>query len=303
MRVILQVAATLRDADEADPLPYRLLRTMRWTSLQTAPPDTNGTTQIPAPDAQERTALEQLLDRGAHRQLLDVAEQTFQAGPFHLWLDLQYLMFRAASTLGDQYTAVADALRHDTAALLRRLPALASLSFRDGPPFAGPATQGWLDTIGPTAADTADPAAGDADALSDVLDEARTVLSEQSLDEAIMLLENTDGDASARTRFRRRLYSAMLCLNGGNPSLARILLESLNEDVTAYRLAHWEPALAKAVWERLYMCYTRLHNPDEGRDFTEPSADIYRKLCDLDLTTALSLPSLPSPSDASAPEQ
>jgi type VI secretion system protein VasJ len=290
LRIVTQVAAALRSSDDANPAPYRLLRTMRWSALQALPPNTDGKTQIPAPEAEQRAALEQMLDRGAHQQLLGAAEQTFQAGSFHLWLDLQYLAFKAASGLGGAYGAVADAIRHETTALLRRVPGLPSLTYRDGTPFAGPAVQGWLDTLRSAGSSSA-PSADADDPLADVLQKAQTALNEQSLDEALALLRAADADDSDRTRFRRRLYSAMICLDGGEPQVARALLEALDDEIAAHDLERWEPALAQTVWERLYVAYTRLHSA-EGPDLAAPAGETYRKLCRLDPTAALSLPPL-----------
>jgi type VI secretion system protein VasJ len=290
LRIVVQVATALREHDLQDPVPYRLMRTMRWSVLQAAPPHTDGRTQIPAPDDDQRAALNRLAERGAHEKLLTVAEQTFQEGSFHLWLDLQHLAVRAAASLGGGYQAVAEALRHETALLLRRVPALSTLSFRDGTPFASPAVQGWLETIQAEPGDSGGGASGDDDKLAAALQEARSALGGGSLDEALDIIDEADHDDSDRSRFRQRLYAARLCLDGGRPEAARPLLEALDADIATYHLDEWEPALAQTVWERLYICYTRLHAPDDGRDFAEAAADVYRRLCRLDVKAALALP-------------
>jgi type VI secretion system protein VasJ len=298
-RVVVQRAAAVRETDLSRTEPYRLLRLLRWGSLSTVPPSSDGKTQLPPPDEDQRAALTGLAGRDVPKKLLRAAEQAFQAGNFWFWLDLQRMEVEAAATLGPSFAGVADALRADLTGLLRRFPELPALSFRDGTPFADASTQGWLESL--TAPDAADaPASDGEDALEDAVRRARQLLGTETLDAAIRELDDAPRDASARSRFRRDLYAARLCIEAGRLDVAVPLLEDLNAQIGAHRLDRWEPSLAVQTWTRLYTCYVRLDagktEKTAGRDGAphhEAARETYRKICRVDTASALSLPPLP----------
>lgn len=302
VRAILPIATALRRQDPTRPEPYRLLRVMRWGVFQSAPPsDADGTTQLPAPDDQVRLSLPRLLANGAHEKLVEEAEKAFQAGSFHCWLDLQHLSAQALTALGSSHEPVRDALQAEVVALVRRLPALVDLAFKDGTPFASAETKAWIDTLqaahGGSGAQAMTAREGDADdaaALSTLYDDARAHLADGDLDAALgVLADGVRDDASGQARFLQRLYTARLCLDGGAPAVARPLLEALDRAVDAHGLATWNPALALAVWTRLYTCYQRL--PDDapttnGVGSVDAAAtQVYAKICELDPQAALTL--------------
>jgi type VI secretion system protein VasJ len=298
-RVVVQRAAAVRETDLSRTEPYRLLRLLRWGSLSTAPPSSDGKTQLPPPDKDQRAALTGLAGRDDPKKLLRAAEQAFQAGNFWFWLDLQRMEVEAAESLGPSFAGVVEALRADLTGLLRRFPELPSLSFRDGTPFADASTQGWLESL--TAPDAADaPASDGEDALEDAMRRARTLLGTETLDAAIRELDDASRDGSARSRFRRDLYSARLCIEAGRLDVAVPLLEDLDAQIAAHRLDRWEPSLAVQTWTRLYTCYVRI---DAGKtaktagtdreSHHEAARETYRKICRVDAASALSLPPRP----------
>src|SRR5690606_6010239 len=70
------------------------------------------------------------------------------------WLDLNLASFTALSNLPAGQAAAA-AVQQETAALLARMPALPTLCFADGSPFADARTQAWLSSRAPVARQTA----------------------------------------------------------------------------------------------------------------------------------------------------
>ncbi len=316
-RVVIQRAASVRDDDLSRVESYRLLRLLRWGALSDVPTASDGVTQVAPPDTAQRSALQDLARRDDHERLLAAAEQAFQAGNFWFWLDLQRMEVQAASALRPAYEGVAEAVRAETTRLVRRLPALPTLAFRDGTPFADAATQGWLDALqaGSAAASSgaggdeaggdragSDGADGAGDDLGPAFQEARALLADGSLDDALDRLRAVPHGASAQSRFRRRLYTARLCMEGGRLGVALPVLEGLAAEVDTYHLDRWQPSLAAAVWAPLYTCHLRLHtdgerghagSPGEPETHRDAAAAAYRRLCRLDPSAALALPRLP----------
>ncbi|HHP7238395.1 type VI secretion system protein TssA [Longibacter sp.] len=285
-RIITDVASRRRSIDLTNPEPYALLRVVRWGSLQSVPPNSSGETQIRAPEEAQRSALASLFDRKAFEKLLDAGETTFQSGPAHYWLDLQRMQVQAARQLGGRFTDVADAIQHHTVGLIERFPELPNLSYRDGTPFADPTTLGWLDSLAPSSdASTAD-VSGGADPLADVLADARQKMQSGSLEEALHGLTEMSAP-DGRTRFRRQLEIASLCLDGGHPEVALPLLEQLHADIERHALDQWEPDLALRTWTTLHTCYTRTDELPASE--VAQARRVYGRICELAPSKALTL--------------
>lgn len=296
-RMGLRVAAYLQADQETSPAPYKLSRALHWWTLEQLPPSENGATRIPAPAEQRRIYLTGLLERGEYKLLVQEAEEVLSESPF--WFDVQRMLVTACDELGPAYADVADAVLQELWALLQRFPKLAGLSFADGTPFADAATKGWLELrlksvqTGDGAAAAA-PTSGTAtdQRLAERFEEARARLAKSDLAGALQLMEEGgDGDEAGRDRFRRRLYVATLCMTGGKPSVARPVLEGLDEQVRTHRLDAWEPGLALQVWTHLYRCYESLAGSDkrDKQDFRGRADEVFARICQLDARYALSL--------------
>ena len=304
---IIRAATFLREQDLTDPIPYRLLRAVQWGVLREAPPDDGGETRLPSPREQRRAYLRGLLEDDEYETLIQEGESSFQDEPFHLWLDLQRLVASALDALGAPYEAAYDAVMFDVARLVRRLPALSSLAFSDGTPFASPLTVDWIETqvqpmLGsddqgdaPTGSDGQMP-------VTEQYEEARQSLSGGDLDEALTLMsEGAAEDVSEKEEFHRRLYVATLCMKGDRPAVARPLLDELDADIKRHTLDAWNPSLALKVWTNRCRCYDALAQqaPTEEKEafFTEADA-AFENICRLDAKQAVSLAeqrSRPSP--------
>lgn len=125
----------------AHTLWYRLNRTRVWAGLDNAPNAQQGETRIPGPNDHLRSRLTQLIAGTDYAATLAFAESQLMTGRF--WLDLNFASFTALSHLPDGQSA-ATAIAQETAALIARIPALTTLKFLDGTPFANEQTQAWL---------------------------------------------------------------------------------------------------------------------------------------------------------------
>ena len=122
----------LRDADPLSPVPYRLLRTLKWETAAEPPLDPNsptpGTTRIQPPRQQQRTALENMFAAANWAALLPASEGAFQDPGGTFWLDLHRYTATALEGLGA--TRAAEAVKEEVARVVGRLKTLATLALR-----------------------------------------------------------------------------------------------------------------------------------------------------------------------------
>ncbi len=267
---VMTAASFLRDKDRTSALPYRLARAARWGDLRMAPPNQDRKTQLPAFVEQRKTYLEGLLAKAEYDNAVNEVEVSFPVTPF--WLDLQRYSHTAMEALGETFASARQAILEETALLIHRFPELQTLTFNKGEPFADSETQLWLDVrvrpvfgSGTSHADVP-VAAGEGDQLEAQFDEARRILAGGDLEGA--LAHMAEGEASGeagRDRFRRQLYVAALCRQGGRAAVARAVLEGLDAEIDRAGVSAWEPALALNAWTALHACYAALRR-DSGKE-------------------------------------
>lgn len=315
-QAIVRAAGILRDADPTDPRPYQLLRTMRWAAFRAAPQNDGGRTRIQPPRAQRLDFLRGLSD-DAPDALVAQAEDAFQQPPFHFWLDLQRLLVQGMERSDADYAAARRVVLVETALLVDRVPDLLALTFADGTPFADDVTRAWVETTAEDVLAGGGDAAG-RDAVDEARSEAKRRLGAEGLDAALDALAAVpSGRPSQRTQFRIRLATAQTCLQGGRPGMARPMLDALVDAGTRADLARWEPGLMAEVWEALYRCLCRLHSDadapradasdadasgagdrdeatDERQALHRRAREAYERVCALDPSRALTLPTLDS---------
>lgn len=291
-RLLGRYAPLLRQADPTDPAGYRLSRWAIWSQVPGAPPTTDGVrTRIPDVQKAEVDQLQSLLAASNWMQLLNQNEERFPQTP--LWLDRQYFTYMALNGMGPAYFVARDAVGDETRRLLERAPGLEGLQFAGGMPLADAATLAWIQSTvaaagtGPAGASApAAPAAGHASgedpALQEALAEARELMRNGDLAQAIRRLEQgPPGMPSARSRFLWRMAQARLAQEGGKARQIAPVWEALLGQIDCYRLEEWEPELCRTVYRSLYGAI----KGDKTR--AELCQDVFRRLCRLDPTAAL----------------
>jgi type VI secretion system protein VasJ len=317
---IRALVPALRDADSLSPMPYRLLRTLKWESATEPPLDPNspnpGTTRIQPPRAQQRLALENMLAASNWAALLTTSEGAFQDAGGTFWLDLHRYTATALEGLGA--TRAADAVKEEVARVVGRLKTLTTLAFADRTvidprrptertiertPFASEETRQWIETLKSDAAGEAAPALAlptsravepSEPALSPT--DARTIqemLNRQQSTAAFDLLQAAvDKAPNQRARFRTRLTAARLCLQANQTAWARALLETLLTETETFRFEDWEPETAADLYQLLALCYARParkggpQDPEAARVQIE---DLRKKLFRIDMRAAAGL--------------
>src|ERR1035437_9378728 len=143
---VTAVAAYLRRNDPSSPLPYLLLRGLRWGELRAAGTDVDANL-LEAPPTGARQALKKAANDSDSPQVLELGESAMGLPSGRGWLDLDRYVFRAANELG--YYQIASAIRAEVNGLLADYPALRQAGLLDDTPAANPETQAWLDEIAP----------------------------------------------------------------------------------------------------------------------------------------------------------
>ena len=287
--VVMKVAQFFREADAFDAVAFGLVRALRWGAI-TAPPPTG---KIPAPPAARRNALAGMLTAGNHAVLAREGEASFQQSPFHFWLDLQRLVASALKALGPPAAPAHAAVVDATAALVRRLPMLPTLTFQDKTPFADPLTAAWLDEI---AAPPEGGGGASADSASaEAIQAAREQASGGDVPGAVAALMAAAG--APRDRFERGVAAAEMCLGAGRPDVALALLDDADDALRAHRLDVWDPVAAARALRLLYTCATALTgtagSPQRKAALTERAGEAFARLARLD--PALAMRSTPPP--------
>jgi type VI secretion system protein ImpA len=284
---VTAVAAYLRRSDPASPLPYLLLRGLRWGELRAAGTDVDATL-LEAPPTGTRQALKKAANDSDSPQVLELGESAMGLPCGRGWLDLQRYVFRAANELG--YYQVASAIRAEVNGLLADYPALRQASLLDDTPAANPETQAWLDEIAPAPAEAAyappameDDGKPEATETIDANDLALQAARSGRPQEAIEILSReATAEKSGRGRFQRRLQLAQLCMSMGYERIAHPILEQLASEIDSRGLEGWEAA--PSVAQPLALLYRCLEKLDTAPDLKQK---VYDRICRLDPLQAL----------------
>lgn len=276
----IKAATVLREANPADPFPYRLLRSIVWEDLLDAPAaNAEGVTEQSGGDASFAAQVEERLEKGEYAAILPDCEAKFIAD--RLWLDVHFLLHRAMEGLGKPYAAARRALGAEVVRIVRACPTLLEIKFSDGTPMAGEPTRLWI--LHELGAGAAKKSSAGSNGLEAALAEARKLVARKNFPEAAALLQKESRTAvNRRDRFLGRLYLAKLCAEAGRADLALPQLEGLDEEGRKFALEEWEPSLALEIARELWRCHKSSPTPEKAAEF-------YGRLCRLDLGEALAV--------------
>jgi type VI secretion system protein ImpA len=136
------IARYLRRTEPGNPVPYLLLRSLRWGELYGAGDNvTEGL--LTAPPTQVRAQLKSLAAAEQWGQVLELAESSMAEEYGRGWLDLQRYSVKACEELG--YTHAARAIKRGVRHLLSDYPALPTSTLNDDTGAANPETAKWLE--------------------------------------------------------------------------------------------------------------------------------------------------------------
>ncbi|MBM3744382.1 MAG: type VI secretion system protein TssA [Acidobacteria bacterium] len=290
---ILVAARFLRQQDAYSPVPYLLLRGLRWGELRAggAEPDPN---LLAPPPTEVRQQMKSLARDGYWQEVLETAETAMSEPCGRAWLDLQRYVVRACEELGSYYDLVAAAVRSGVKGLLADYPKLPEWTFSDDTPVANPETLAWLkDLARPSETEEMlrpaievqerEVVAEDGSLVRDAYDVALEAARSGHPAEAVEILAREAAqERSGRARFQRKVQLAQVCLGAGLETVAYPVLEELAAEVERRRLEEWETqeTIAHAL-TLLYRAMGKLGaSPEEKQK-------VYARICRLDPVQAL----------------
>jgi type VI secretion system protein VasJ len=286
----------LLENGKADPLPYRLIRMLKWSPLQEAIPNNGGRTMIPAPYATALEAFRNLYDNQQWADLAKNGEEAFSGEGMLFWLDLQRYICAALVGQDPAYAACSKAIRTELALLLSRLPTLPSLSFEDGTPFADGITQEWIQSdvlslLGGGGGGGPAPIKKKGD-VGEEQKQAGILLGEGKLEAALQILRTgLANDSSEKNNFDRKLIIADMLFKSGKAHVARSILEDLKSIIGTYSLLRWDPELCVTVYhlsQKVYMALMQSADDGQKPAFWEKAVEMHAQIAKLDPVLAVS---------------
>jgi len=299
MQRLTVVAHFLRHESPVNPVPYLLLRAMRWGELRAAGAALNSA-MLEAPPTEKRTLIKKMSMEGDWAGVLENSEQAMSLPCGRGWLDLQRYCVRACESLGSEYEPVAAGIRAELKTVLADYPDLLTSSLMDDTPAANAETQTWLkeSVLPPPPPPPNEPEFVPASMSSnlpsenangekapDVIEMAMKAARAGKVQEAIgILTREMNNERTGRGRFQRHIQLANIFLATKHEAIAYPILVELAEEIERRKLEEWEePSVVAQPLALLYRCAEKL-----GRDDAEKEK-IYQKLCRLDPGQALSL--------------
>ncbi|WP_320173345.1 type VI secretion system protein TssA [Maridesulfovibrio sp.] len=260
LSALVPVSEYLLANDLAAAEGYRLRRMIAWTSISALPPAENGRTMIPAPDGPVKDSIASQLKSADFAGALREAES--RISEYLFWLDLSRMSAEALKGLGENYAAALAALELETQFYAQRLPAMASLSFADGTPFADPKTRSWLQSLGKTGAVDS---GAESDEVSEIMVKANHLAADKKLFEAVSLIcDRINTSPSLRAAFRLRSGLTGLLTAEGQAGVAHAHAVQLLEQIESSGLAEWEPKLALSGLRAAYEAVVAEGGPESA---------------------------------------
>ena len=149
---VAEAARFLRSQDPQDPVPYALLRSLRWAEIRKGgdPPDPR---LLEAPPTGTRTRLKTLLLDERWPELLEACEEVMATPYGRGWLDLQRYVVTAIDGLGPEYAPVRKLIIGALQVMLQDVPSLPNASLLDDSPTGNRQTSNWMEEEGVFLAD------------------------------------------------------------------------------------------------------------------------------------------------------
>lgn len=137
---VVAAAQFLRTQFPASPVPYLVVRALRWGELRASQPTFDAL--LEAPSMEVRRAIRAYMLQKDWKRVLDTAESAMASPCGRGWLDLQRYAVQACEGLG--YENAAKAIRAELKTLLSDFPQLPNSTLNDDTGAANPETLNWL---------------------------------------------------------------------------------------------------------------------------------------------------------------
>ena len=295
---IAVVAKWMRAQNAQNPVPFLLLRALRWGEIRSNPYDLDWR-MLEAPPTEVRQNIKRLSLEGDNQQLIDAGEQVMGSPSGRAWLDLQRFVLGACDALG--YDAIGKAIRAEIKSLLNDYPQLLEASLNDDTQAANAQTREMFQPPPPPpppppeatgsqpdhfAAPVVEGVAADGEpAPPDDEELIREAIRSGRTNDAVELVsQKLAQENTGRARFQRKTQLAMVFMASGHEAVAYPILRELTTEIGERRLEAWEsPAMIAHTLSLFYRCLGRMNAPAEERQ------RVYSDICRLDPKRALEL--------------
>jgi type VI secretion system protein ImpA len=291
---VAAAAALLRKKDPFSPAPYLMLRGLRWGELRAS----TDPSILEAPPSDVRQQVKALAMRNQWGELLEWSETIMALPCSRAWLDLQRFVVEACTALGDDYNAIAIAIRSELRALLRDLPHLLDASLTDDTAAANAETQKWLREV---LAEPEQAASRPEPPKVPVMDNGQkpgwqkkfvdahalaleAMRSNQPQKAVTLLQKEVERQLSGRGRFQRKLQLAQICIAAGKDAIAQPLLDDIAAAIETHKLEDWEDREMVAA----ALVFLVQNSKKIGADAKAKQA-LFERICRLDPVQALSI--------------
>jgi type VI secretion system protein VasJ len=254
---------------------FGISRQLQWGKL-VRPADSDKVTQIDAPNQIIQNKMKEWFSSSNWDTLIPRIEISFLKpdSEFPYWLDIQRYVTKALEQKGGNYTQAAQEIKMHLAMLLKRIPDLIQLKFKDKQTlFADNETKKWIDDEvksmlggGSGGAMLLPPIMGeDYEPLNEEYQNACNELPGNFEENLEKMQKGIQTDERRKGKFLRRLNQANYCFAAKQYNLAKINLLELKKLIDENYLAEWESALCTSVWQSLYLTNSKiLMDMDKG---------------------------------------
>ena len=268
-----RMAAYLREKPSGYLAAGRLLRALRWDTIDQLPPmDHRGKTRLPSPRAELRQNINRLIIQQQWDELFERVEAAFMEGANHFWFDLQRAAVLALQKKGDYFQTWSEIFLTDVGLFLERLPGIERLTFDNGIPFADDETLHWIATqakihhldeetsLVPIAV------SGDND-WNEIEKQALELAQSDGLEKAFVWLQNLPMIRLPKQTFLLQYTQARIAEQSGKTDIAYKLLMGLDKKQCDISLFEWEPTLIFDVKQHLIrLIKQKIPNKDSDRN-------------------------------------
>ncbi|WP_261821473.1 type VI secretion system protein TssA [Pragia fontium] len=252
-----QMATFLREKPDGYLAAARMLRSVRWDTVNALPPhDVQYATRLVAPRVELKQHLNRLWLQQNWLELLEQVERAFSEAANHFWFDLQRYACDAMLNAGSPYSEWQEICLTDVALMLDRLKGIERLTYSDGTPFADDDTLAWIassatmrhldegEALAPLPVDGGNN-------WGEIEQQSMEIAGRDGLEAAFNWIYSLPDMQTDRQRYLQRMLLARVAEQQGQRDVAIRLLKALNERVEGYRLLGWEPDLVFEVKARL----------------------------------------------------
>ncbi len=214
------------------------------------------------------------------------------------WLDLQRFVVDACVGLGEDYNAIAIAIRSELRTLLRDLPQLLDATLSDDTPAANAQTQAWLRELmaepggaapvpnGGSGAGSRPhrPPAGRRNSSIPMRSPSKPCASDSPRRAVEIMQKELERQICGRGRFQRKIQLAQICIAAGKDNIAQLLCDDIAAAIETHKLDEWEDrALISGAMVFLLQTSKKIQGDAKAKQA------MFERLCRLDPVQALAI--------------